>query len=67
MNFKLFLSWSINGAFCGQSVEGFETGRRRKNAPQVDLTFLPELGVGGEWGILIFLSHRAYDPRYNTR
>lgn len=50
--------------FCGRSLEGFEAGQRRRNAPQVDLTFLPELGVGGEWGTLISLSHRANDPRY---
>lgn len=65
-NFYLILSLSINGAFCGRSLEGFEAGQRRRNAPQVDLTFLPELGVGGEWGTLISLSHRANDPRYNT-
>lgn len=52
--------------FCGRSLEGFEAGQRRRNAPRVDLTFLPELGVGGEWGTLISLSHRADDPRYNT-
>lgn len=30
--------------------------------PQVDLTFPSELGVGGEWGTQIPLSHRADDP-----
>lgn len=63
-NFYLFLSLSFIGAFCGRSLEGFEAGQRRRNAPRVDLTFLPELGVGGEWGTLISLSHRANDPRY---